>query len=867
MKNLTNSKLTRAFRITLFLCNVIVLSFFPIASHAQIPEIDNGVAWLLTNQNSSGSWGDPSLTAFRDTIAVADVLKKLRETGSGYSNAISFINNVSPANNDYLARKASILAQDGTDVSSITNMLLAAQNSYEFDNTLPNYPEGGWGVMDGYATDCLDTALVLDALVYAPIPMGLLVVNKSIAVGETQDFYFDYPEDASAMEIRIADISGNIEFRIFPSDSPGYSYWPSITSPTILSTGGLTIDPGTRHIQIYGNSASTYSFKITLTSQGYNSSVFVNPLAYLLKAQNPDGGWGIAKESDSNIYLTARVLMTLHTFESNYDLSSVIEDGVGWLKSRQNPDNGFGTEASSVYETAVAYIAMALDDLSAIEAQNALAYLISVQQPEGSWNGRAYDTAISLLAIYTSLLETDTDGDGVPDVLDNCPDDPNADQLNTDGDLWGDVCDDDDDNDGLTDQFEINFAGTNPLLVDSDGDGISDDLEDADFDGVNNAGEAAQGTDPKSPDVEFTAGFNLFGYPVEVPSGYTSYDLIVDLGTQFEVEKIQRYNSNTGRFETTSLSGGVPAGQEFDIVNGEGYIVYMYVDKSVSFSGRIICPNISLAAGLNIVSIPCVPVGCTSYNILKYLSMPDEIVSISIQRFNCQTGAFDTTAYYNGTPSGVAFDPVNGKAYLIHTKTPITASALLDAPSIMITSPSDLATVSNSPIDVSGSVSDSSAVVKVNGIQATVIDGNFTATGVPLTEGANTITAIAVSPNNLSGSHSITVTLEQGIDYEIAIGNSVSDNRNFQGDSALLDQTAYYTESQIGVPAGMTYSTTGVSRVSATEMQVSFTIQILGGAVPGIYEFQVEYGLLDSGMNPLTPLTNNVFSFKIRVIP
>jgi hypothetical protein len=67
--------------------------------------------------------------------------------------------------------------------------------------------------------------------------------------------------------------------------------------------------------------------------------------------------------------------------------------------------------------------------------------------------------------------QSDFDGDGVGDVCDNCPNDPNNDvdadnfcgdvdnchetfnprQINTDGDLMGDMCDDDDDNDGVLD--------------------------------------------------------------------------------------------------------------------------------------------------------------------------------------------------------------------------------------------------------------------------------------------------------------------------------------------------------------------------------------------------------------------------------
>ena len=56
----------------------------------------------------------------------------------------------------------------------------------------------------------------------------------------------------------------------------------------------------------------------------------------------------------------------------------------------------------------------------------------------------------------------DTDGDQVGDNADNCPSLSNPNQLNTDGDREGNVCDRDDDNDGFTDEQEA-IDGTNPL--------------------------------------------------------------------------------------------------------------------------------------------------------------------------------------------------------------------------------------------------------------------------------------------------------------------------------------------------------------------------------------------------------------------
>ena len=105
------------------------------------------------------------------------------------------------------------------------------------------------------------------------------------------------------------------------------------------------------------------------------------------------------------------------------------------------------------------------------------------------------------------------------------------------------------------------------------------------------------------------------------------------------------------------------------------------------------------------------------------------------------------------------------------------------------------------------------------------------------------------------------------MDYSIAKGGLVNDTRIFTAASSTLDQVAFYTESQTGVPAGVTYTTTSVSRISATQMQVGFRINVSTSAVTGIYFFQVTYGLLNSSMQPLGPLTGNVFDFEIRITP
>jgi len=89
----------------------------------------------------------------------------------------------------------------------------------------------------------------------------------------------------------------------------------------------------------------------------------------------------------------------------------------------------------------------------------------------------AYPGTIETGPTPTPIAGEDSDEDGIEDPFDNCINDPNADQLNTDGDAEGDECDDDDDNDNRVDQFDNCPKDSNFDQVDSNANGIGDACE------------------------------------------------------------------------------------------------------------------------------------------------------------------------------------------------------------------------------------------------------------------------------------------------------------------------------------------------------------------------------------------------------
>ncbi|MHA1324970.1 MAG: PKD domain-containing protein [Candidatus Helarchaeota archaeon] len=112
------------------------------------------------------------------------------------------------------------------------------------------------------------------------------------------------------------------------------------------------------------------------------------------------------------------------------------------------------------------------------------------------------DSGYKVYSNFTVVVVIDSDGDGLSDELEAIYG-TSTETADTDGDY-------------LPDKYELEESGTNPLVWDSDGDGLCDGL-DATPEVM--TGEALLGTDPRNPDTDgdnLTDGEKVFGWEITV---------------------------------------------------------------------------------------------------------------------------------------------------------------------------------------------------------------------------------------------------------------------------------------------------------------------------------------------------------------
>ncbi|HID32822.1 MAG TPA: hypothetical protein EYP24_05540, partial [bacterium (Candidatus Stahlbacteria)] len=127
-------------------------------------------------------------------------------------------------------------------------------------------------------------------------------------------------------------------------------------------------------------------------------------VAYLLKYQGTNGGWGFSEPDQERIYTTVQVLLALKPYEDDSLVKPQIQLGLNFLLSNQNPDSGFGIEGSTIYETGLAWEVLREYNVGKEARDKAYGYLARRQLPNGSWDDDPYLTAIALRAIGLGRL-------------------------------------------------------------------------------------------------------------------------------------------------------------------------------------------------------------------------------------------------------------------------------------------------------------------------------------------------------------------------------------------------------------------------------------------------------------------------------
>jgi len=378
-----------------------------------------GLDWLESDQDPSGSW--TGAARVRDTAIVIHSLAQLRPESPALPGGRNWLANQGMGNTDERARLISALGPSGLVPRAVISQVMASRVPVDDDANRPNHPEGGWGIAEGYATDVLDTALVLAALPSAGLVGGFDALDETVSADDSRSYSYGLPPGASDLDLRFDPLVGEIELRIAaggPPD-PGDPAW-LLSGPGHLV--GLPQDVGTYFIRIDGVAPTTrFGLRLSFLLDGVDTVAIPEALDYLRAAQNADGGWGLQRGAPSEVALSATVADALVPYALEYDLGDALDEAEAYLVDQQGEAGTWGGE--SVDATARAYAA--LDRLGAApdNPYAAEVFLFYSQKANGSWSDDPYLTALVLgLGLADPGLGAqpgDCNADGKVDAGDN----------------------------------------------------------------------------------------------------------------------------------------------------------------------------------------------------------------------------------------------------------------------------------------------------------------------------------------------------------------------------------------------------------------------------------------------------------------
>ena len=385
-------------------------------------------------------------------------------------------------------------------------------------------PSGSWGTPE---TEVITTSLVLNILKKNNIKSDQYAKGLAWLINSP-----DYNNDFLSRKINTLT---NAKYDVSKLANKLLSQRITRTIPFTSGSGSkvmFTFDGWGTHNKYDIGFAETGYAMWALFNASYNDPSItvpniINVYNLIRSYQNPDGGWGMSFNRDSDIQSTASIMIPLALqayFFQNETYNTNIKNAVDWILSQRNTETamyggyGFGVNGiSTIQDTSIAIEALqvALEANAALVAAGRTAlltsteitniqntqyysttYLLSQIRSDGNWRGNAFLTAQALNGLsYVTWAwdsdgdgiadkdDTDKDGDGVPDATDAFVLD-RYESVDTDGDGIGNNKDTDDDGDGVADVNDA-FALNATESVDTDGDGIGDNADtDDDGDGV-----------------------------------------------------------------------------------------------------------------------------------------------------------------------------------------------------------------------------------------------------------------------------------------------------------------------------------------------------------------------------------------------